>query len=398
MRDTAGSTPLIALDAVVLDTETTDLDARKARLVQIECLRLTGGAIDAGRPFESFVNPGGPIPKSAVAVHGITESMVAAAPAFAVIAEQLEEFIGDAIVIGHAIGYDLAVLRREYELAGRSWPNFRTLDVRPLARLSAPSLADYGLDHLCKWLDVDIVGRHSALGDATATAKVFLRLVPRLRRGNVRALSEAETAIRALGEREASDTGAFPASVEAIRPRLLPTRVDSFPYRHFVRDVMPPLFVPPEATLADAVRLMIEKRVSSVFVRTAAGPVGIVTERDVLRAIDASGAASLATRIDALVRAPLQTVAADAFVYRAIGRMQRLGFRHPGVDNGKGEIVGALTNRNLLRYRTSAAIMLGDEIGSAPAPAALAVAWAKLPIVAHSLIQEKSIRARSLRS
>jgi CBS domain-containing protein len=391
MRDTGGSTPLIALDAVVLDTETTDLDARKARLVQIGCLRLTGGALDAGQTFESLVNPGRPIPKSAVAVHGITESMVAAAPAFAAVAEQLEEFIGDAIVIGHAIGYDLAVLRREYQLAGRSWPNFRTLDVRPLARLSAPSLADHGLDHLCEWLGVQIVGRHSALGDAVATAEVFLRLVPLLRRGNVRTLSEAESAIRALGEREAWDTGAILATPEAVRPRLVRTRLDSFPYRHLVRELMstPPLFAPPDATLADAVRLMIEKRVSSVFVRTAAGPVGIVTERDVLRAIDASGAASLATRIDALVRVPLQTVAEDAFVYRAIGRMQRLGFRHLGVENGKGEIVGALTNRNLLRYRTSAAIMLGDEIDSAPAPAALAVAWAKLPVVARSLVQEE---------
>ena len=142
MDGTSYSTPLIALNAVVLDTETTGLDARVARVVQIGALRLSGGSLQAGERFESLVKPGSAIPKTAVAVHGITDAMVDAAPAFAGIAPALEAFVGRAIVIGHAINYDLAVLEREYALARRPWPRFRALDVRALARLAIFSAED----------------------------------------------------------------------------------------------------------------------------------------------------------------------------------------------------------------------------------------------------------------
>ena len=117
MPDPTFSTPLIALDAVVLDTETTGLDARKARLVQIGAVRLKGGNLDAAQRLESLINPGCRIPKASVAVHGITDEMVADAPKFAAIAEPFEAFIGNCIVIGHAITYDLTCCN-----ANTAWP------------------------------------------------------------------------------------------------------------------------------------------------------------------------------------------------------------------------------------------------------------------------------------
>ncbi len=391
MDGTSYSTPLIALNAVVLDTETTGLDARVARVVQIGALRLSGGSLQAGERFESLVKPGSAIPKTAVAVHGITDAMVDTAPAFAGIAPALEAFVGRAIVIGHAINYDLAVLEREYALARRPWPRFRALDVRALARLAAPTLVDHGLDRLCEWLGIEMKGRHTALGDAEATGQVFLALVPLLRAKNIRTLAEAEAASRSLAEQEARSTGGYPPTPTgpADETRAL-ARLDSFPYRHRVRDVMstPPIFAPPDMTVREAVRELIEKRVSSVFVRAASGMTGIVTERDVLRAVDA-GEAGLSARLDAIMKAPLQTVAEDAFLYRAIGRIERLGFRHLGVTGAEGEIVGAVTTRNLLRHRATTAIMLGDEIDSAATAAALASAWARLPLMTRNLMQEE---------
>jgi CBS domain-containing protein len=85
---------------------------------------------------------------------------------------------------------------------------------------------------------------------------------------------------------------------------------------------------------------------------------------------------------------PLVTIPADAFVYRAVGRMGALGFRHLGVRDGDGLLCGMLSARDLLRLRAHGAVTLGDEIDRADDVPALARAWAKLPRVAASLRAE----------
>ncbi len=390
--DTSYSTPLIALDAVALDTETTGLAARTARLVQVAALPVVAGRMRPDDRFERLVNPGIPIPKATVAIHGITDAKIADAPAFAEIAGLLEAYIGRAVVIGYAVAYDLAVLEREYALAGRPAPRLRALDVRTLARLAAPSLADYSLEALCEWLDVKISGRHTALGDARAAGEIFLALVPLLRAKDIRTLAAAEAASRALAEREAAGLGGYPAAAQApVDARPVLARIDSFPYRHRISDVMsaPPVFAGPDTTLRAAMRVLIEKRISSLFVPLAGGETGIVTERDLLRAIDAGGEAALGRPIGPIANAPLQTLPEDAFLYRAIGRIERLGFRHLGVTDASGRIVGAVTTRNLLGHRATTAIVLGDAIDSASVAAELAAAWGRLALMARSLMEEQ---------
>ena len=80
-----------------------------------------------------------------------------------------------------------------------------------------------------------------------------------------------------------------------------------------------------------------------------AAETGIVTERDVLRAIARFGAAALDLPVGQIMSQPLAAVPADAFVYRAIGRMNRLKTRHLGVVDESGCVVGALSARDLLR-------------------------------------------------
>ena len=175
--------PLIALDAVVIDTETTGLDPRKAWIVEIAAVRLVAGRLQPKTEFRRLVRPGGPIPKLATGIHGIDDASVAGAPAFADIWPELSTFIGGAVVIGHAIGFDLAVLKRECERAGIGWTRPHTLDTRLLAEVAEPDLAGYSLDSLAAWLGVEITDRHSALGDALACARIFLALLPKLRKG-----------------------------------------------------------------------------------------------------------------------------------------------------------------------------------------------------------------------
>ena len=71
MVSNAYSTPLTALDAVVLDTETTGLDAKSARIVQIGAVRIHGTEIDVGDRFDTLVHPGIPIPPETVGLQTI---------------------------------------------------------------------------------------------------------------------------------------------------------------------------------------------------------------------------------------------------------------------------------------------------------------------------------------
>jgi DNA polymerase-3 subunit epsilon/CBS domain-containing protein len=388
------STPLISLEAVALDTETTGLDARTARIVEIGIVKLQGERILAGDPFQRLVNPGGAVPPTATGIHGLGDADLRSAPRFPELAAELDGILGQATVIGHDIGYDLTVLAREYALAGRSWRVPRALDVGSLARIAMPTLARYSLDALCDWQEIRIERRHRAVPDARAAAELFVRLIPLLRARNIRTLADAEAACRAIldeAPRGLRTGWIVPGrESEAADPTPALARLDSFPYRHRVRDVMsaPAVTMAGTLTARDALAILLEKRISSVLVTGSDGRVGIVTERDVLRALRDEGSGKPAPRLEEVMSHPLKTVPEEAFVYRALGRIDRLGVRHLAVDNRRNEVVGLVTSRDLLRQRATAAIALGDEIDSAEDVAALGAAWAKLPWVARSLLDE----------
>jgi CBS domain-containing protein len=402
------STPLIALDAVVIDTETTGLDPAEARIVEFAAIRILGGHL-SDEMFRSLVSPGVSIPAAATAIHHIDDAKVAGAPSFSQAWPELINFIGGAVVIGHTIGFDLAVLERECKRAGVVFRQPRALDTRILAEIIEPTLAEYTIESLASWLGVQPTARHSAKGDAITTARIFAALLPKLRDGGIRTLGEATVACRALTtvleeQHRAgwADTGFVPAVHDTERALA---RIDSYPYRHRVRDVMqtPAKLVSAETPLAKALKQMMDERVSSLYVRPAesnedsvlAEDIGIVTERDGLRAIATQGAEALARPVRELMSKPLAVVPADAFIYLAIGRMSRLAIRHLGVVDEAGHVVGALSARNLLRLRASEAVSLGDEIDEAGDVHALGAAWAKLPHVAATLLAE-DVSARDI--
>lgn len=402
MERTSGVAPLLSIDAVVIDTETTGLDPRKARVIELAGVRLQAGKLTDGSQFRQLLRPAGEsIPAETTRIHGIDNAMVAEAPLFAEVWPRFSAYLGQAVVIGHTVGFDLAMLKRECELAGLSWVRPRTLDTRLLAQIAAPELAGHALEKLAAWLGVDVVERHSALGDAATTARVFLALVPKLRDRGIRTVAEAERACLALtsvldDQARSGWVEAVEAPARADAERTL-RRFDSYAYRHRNRDIMrkPPVFVEAGTSVHAALARLSDERISAVYVGPAAVSgslkavdTGIVTERDLLRAIARSGAAALELPVGQIMSRPLAAVPADAFVYRAIGRMNRLKTRHLGVVDESGSVVGALSARDLLRLRAGEAISLGDEIDEAADAQALALAWAKLPQVSDSLRAE----------
>src|SRR4029450_1523245 len=123
------ATPLLALDAIVLDTETTGLDPAKARIVEFGAVRLRKGKI-SDQSLRRLIRPDQPIPAESSAIHGMADRAVADAPAFAELWPELSALIEGAVVIGHTLGFDLAVLKGECERAGLPWQRPRMLDTR----------------------------------------------------------------------------------------------------------------------------------------------------------------------------------------------------------------------------------------------------------------------------
>lgn len=383
--------PLLALDAIVFDTETTGLDASEARLLQFGAVRIEAGTLGATR-FECKVNPGVAIPPASTKIHGLTAEILAGAPTFP---EAYSRFCGFAethVLIGHNVGFDLAILQRECKFAGLKPPQNRMLDTRLLAELCFPRLAGFTLDALASHLGLTITGRHDALADAELTAKLFLALIPRLKERNIRTLAEAETACKSLTN--VLDNYARVGWVEPVAgqgPENALSRIDAYPFRHRVKDIasMPPLVMPADASLGGATALMATKGISSVFVSLpGSDEIGIITERDVIRLIGTKGPGVLDETIGALASRPLLTVPADAFIYRAIGRMERRNVRHLGVVDEDGALVGALSARDLLRLRSSDALALGDAIDTSQSIADLAKAWGRLSGVVARLVAE----------
>ncbi|MHA1522784.1 MAG: DUF294 nucleotidyltransferase-like domain-containing protein, partial [Alphaproteobacteria bacterium] len=160
---------------------------------------------------------------------------------------------------------------------------------------------------------------------------------------------------------------------------------------HKVGDLMgaPPLIIANTTPLTQALALMVEKQVSSVFLEADEnGDLGIVTERDVMRVINSSGAKALGSAVGGIGQRPLVTIESDEFVYRALAGMAAKGFRHLGVVGAGGALVGALSARDLLQQRARDAVSLGDSIETAATPADLGHIWSELTMVARALAHE----------
>jgi CBS domain-containing protein len=398
MVDRTSVAPLIAINAVVMDTETTGLDAANARIIEVGAVRLTGGRIADTPPLRRLVRPDIPIPVESTRIHGFNDAAVADAPRFPTVWPEVAGYFDNTVLIGHSIGFDLAVLERECARANIPWQSRPSLCTRILSEIVNPALSDFSLDRVAGWLGVEVVGRHSALGDATTAARVFQKLVPLLRNRGIRTLGEAIHATASLRRLIDEQIRAGWTDVSGVPADPLADtgpRIDIYPYRHRVSEIMssPPRFVSPQATLAAVIAQITTEKLSSVYVHAGDGAArpadtGIVTERDILRVLAERGNDALAQSVDRAMTRPLAVVDANAFAYVAIGRMNRLGIRHLGVVDDTGTVVGALSARDLLRLRAQSALLLGDDIGHAETSAELARTWARVQPVAAGLLSE----------
>lgn len=188
-------TPLSDIAFTVVDCETTGLHVEAGdRLVAIGAVRLDAGIVRADDTFDTLINPGVRIPELSTTFHGITDEMVADAPSPADAVADFAAYAADSVLVAHHAGFDLGFLRPAAEGAGVELePLF--LDTMLLSAVLDPHPeARHGLDYVCQRYGVEVFGRHTALGDALATAEVLAHMIPQLAERGITTLGDARKA------------------------------------------------------------------------------------------------------------------------------------------------------------------------------------------------------------
>ncbi len=187
-RYTEPSHALAELEYVVIDTETTGLHPQRNRVIELAAIKVRGGQRIA--TFESLVNPHQRIPDFITRFTGINNSMTSLAPGFGQLADKLLEFLGEAIIVGHNIPFDIRFLDYELRRLGRPPLLHETVDTISLAVRLHPGLRRPNLDRLASMLGLPAQNRHRAFGDASITTDAFLALLDKANQQGYTSLSD----------------------------------------------------------------------------------------------------------------------------------------------------------------------------------------------------------------
>jgi DNA polymerase-3 subunit epsilon len=164
---------------IVLDTETTGLEARAGhRVVEIAAVEIVSRRV-AGGHYHVYLNPERDMPMEAAEIHGLTNESLADKPLFAAVVDEFLRFIDGAELLAHNADFDVGFLDAELARVGRGKVTDYccVVDTLAMARQLYPGKRNT-LDALCERLGVDNSGRtfHGALLDAELLADVYLAM------------------------------------------------------------------------------------------------------------------------------------------------------------------------------------------------------------------------------
>jgi DNA polymerase-3 subunit epsilon len=180
---------LLGQTAMAVDTETTGMSPSYGhRLVEVARVTIHDGVL--GEEWSTLVNPGRAIPEDATRVHGISDSMVAGAPAAAEVGRLLRTACADLPLVFHNASFDLPFLLHLFREAGAPALLNPVIDTLGLAR-GLFATGSNSLSALAGRLELPAETPHRALGDTRTTARVFVALAGRWEREKgVRSLLE----------------------------------------------------------------------------------------------------------------------------------------------------------------------------------------------------------------
>ena len=204
---------LTDLSFVVFDLETTGLHPGGGdEVVSIGAVRIRGGRVIPEDYFMALVDPGRPIPPASTRIHGIADEMVRGKPPLDDVLPGFLDYAAGSALAAHVASFDLAFLNRRLRRLGRpSIAQGAVLDTLLLSSSLFPSWGGYNVEELAGRFGIEVVGRHTSLGDALTTAEILIRLLGVLEQRGI-------TTLRGALELQAGD--AIRKAVGAVRAEL----------------------------------------------------------------------------------------------------------------------------------------------------------------------------------
>ena len=157
---------------VSIDLETTGLNPKRDRIIEIGAIRVEQGEIT--EEFSTFVNPGRKLEERITELTGIRDEDLTEAPELDEVFPKLLEFMGDLPLLGHSILFDYSFLKKA--AVDRKLTFERSaVDTLQIARKYLPDLPHRNLEYLCRYYEIPHHA-HRALEDAKATDRLFRKL------------------------------------------------------------------------------------------------------------------------------------------------------------------------------------------------------------------------------
>ena len=175
-------TPLQSARWVVIDCETSGLDAARDRLLSVGAVAVRDSAVELQEFYQAKVRQTTPSASENILIHGIGGDAQRGGQPLAEVIAALAGFLGDGFPVGFHAPFDAAVLRRHGLHARSKWLDLATLAP---ALFSAKGRADSPLEHWLGAFGIPPRARHDALGDAFATAQLRLVMLAEAKRQRV---------------------------------------------------------------------------------------------------------------------------------------------------------------------------------------------------------------------
>lgn len=161
----------ISSDYTVLDIETTGLDPCFDEIIEISALRVRSA--DVTDTFSSLVKPSEPVSDFITELTGITNEMLDDAPPIYDVLPRFIRFVGDDIVVGHNVNFDINFLYDQSACLGLPPFGNDFLDTMRLSRKLFPELKNHKLDTLAQFFEVPRSISHRATADCEATNSIY---------------------------------------------------------------------------------------------------------------------------------------------------------------------------------------------------------------------------------